>query len=276
MYKMERMLEKGFSWYQGADDWSRSVAFHAQRMRMADHYSDFIRGKIDMDTYLERSKILTYDPIDVVEAERLLNAGDLEGAQNYLGRTLARETMNRYGHANHPSGWNSVAGRLFGQFGTWPVQYKDYLLQGLSRGTGKDRAEFAMTHTALSGSFVLAGQAVGLNLAGWIGFPSLSYTGGPFTDLTIDMARSINGSDSEKRLARQNLIAQVPILGWMETGRPNSIFLPGSYLMGDIMQMVGNEESLFGSQEIASGAEGMGFNVIKAEEKTALEWFFEQ
>lgn len=276
MYRMERMLEAGFKWYQSADDLGRSIAFHAQRMRMADHYSDYVRGKLSIDEYLEKSKILTFDPIDVAEAERLIKAGNLEGAQDYLGRTLARETMNRYGHANHPSGWNSVAGRLFGQFGTWPVQYKDYLSQGLSRGTTKDKVEFAMTHGAVSGSFVLGGQAVGLNLMSWVGFPSLTYTGGPFTDLTIDVARSINGSDTEKALARHNLYAQIPILGWIETGRPNSIFLPGSYLLGDIMSAINNEESLFGSVELGSMAEGIGFNVIRSEEKTAFEWFMEQ
>lgn len=265
-YKMERMLEKGFEWYQHSDDWGRAIAFHAQRFRLLEHHGDFMKGKITLDQFLQRSKALTYDPLDVRIAEQAIERGDIDGAINHLGFILARETMNRYGHANHPSGWNSIYGRLLGQFGTWPIQYKDFLMQGLTRGTTKDRMEFAAIHLGVSGGMIAGGSAVGLNLQSWVGFPSLAYTGGPFADLTIDVAKSISGSDSEKAMARRNLYSQIPVLGWIETGRPNSIFVPGSYLLGDIVSGIQADTPLEGLMEAG------GFNVMRPEQKSALDW----
>lgn len=268
-YKLERLLEKGFDWYQSADDWGRAIAFHAQRFRLMDSYDAYRKGRINFDQMLERAKVLTYDPLDIQAAEKMLRAGDVTSASNYLGRSLSRETMNRYGHGNHPAGWNSIVGRLMGQFGTWPVQYKDYLMQGLTRGTTKDKAEFAMIHSAVSGAFIAGGAAVGLNLSSWIGFPSLNYTGGPFAGMAIDVVKSVSGSDLEKQLAQRNLIAQIPIYGWMATGNPRSIFMPGSYLLGDLSRAAEFRDT---HQQILQAT---GLRVMRPREKSGIEWLFD-
>ena len=269
-YKMERMLEKGFKWYQSADDMGRALAFHAQRFRIMDNYGRYMKkggGKgPHLERFLEDSKILTFDPVDVQIAERQILDGNIEGAINHLGFTLARETMNRYGHANHPAGWNSVFGRLFGQFGTWPIQYKDFLAQGLTRGTTKDRAEFAAIHFGTMAGTIAGGSAVGLNLESWVGFPSLAYTGGPFADMAVDLSRMISGSEAERALARRNVYSQIPILGWMETGRPNSIFMPGSYLLGDIVS------GMEADTPIEAFLEATGFSILRPEQKSAFDW----
>lgn len=268
-YKLERLVEKGFDWYQSADDWGRAIAFHAQRFRLMDAYDAYRKNQISFDQMLERGKVLMYDPLDIGTAERFLRAGDVQKASDHLGRALSRETMNRYGHGNHPAGWNSIAGRLLGQFGTWPVQYKDYLLQGITRGTIKDRAEFAMIHSAVSGAFIAGGAAAGLNLMSWIGFPSLNYTGGPFAGMAIDLVKSVSGSDLEKSLAHRNLIAQIPIYGWIATGNPRSIFLPGSYLLGDIARAAEFRET---HQQLLQAS---GIRVMKPNEKTGIEMLFD-
>lgn len=268
-YRLQLMLEKGFGWYQSADDMGRAVAFHAQRFRMQEHIGDLARGHISLDEFAKRAKVLTFDPLDQQIAFDLLLSGKYEEAKNHLGTVLARETIFRYGHANHPAGWNSVAGRLFGQFGTWPTQYKDYLLQGLTRGTAKDRMEFLAIHGAANAGILAAGSAVGLNLWSWLTFPSLMYTGGPMAEMTVDVIKAMSGSDTEKALARRNLEMQIPLWNLVKYGKPQSIFVPGSYLLGDLMEMFQQQDAL------SAAVTGAGFTVMRPDEKSALDRLFE-
>ena len=224
-----------------------------------------------MEQFLSAAKVNTFDPLDVQIARRMAENRDYEGMANHLGQVLSRESMTRYGYADHPVGWNSVTGRLFGQFGTWPVQYKDYLVQGFTRGSTKDKVEFGMIHAGISGGIITAGASIGVNLQNWTGLSF--YTGGPFADMSIDVMKSINGSDLEKRLARRNLYGNIPIFGWMETGNPRSIFLPGSYLIGDLV----NAKEAFERGEIFEGMmSGTGVRIMRPDEKSPLEFIYDR
>ena len=267
--KYLRIFDKGFEWYQSADDWGRAVAFHSQRLRYLKHSDDFMRQRITLEEFKDRAKINTYDPLDIQIVERFILDSEHEKAVNHLGQVLSRETMTRYGYADHPSGWHSVPGRLLGQFGTWPVQYKDYLVQGFTRGSTKDRVEFGMLHGAISGSIVGAGAAVGVNLESWTG--SMMYTGGPYADIMMDAVRAVNGSDAEKAIARHNLYAQVPVLGWMDTGNPRSLFLPGSYLVGDLGDAAKAMERGDVFEAVMSGS---GVRVMRPNERATLDMLF--
>lgn len=259
--RLQRLLEKGFSWYQKADDLGRSVAFHAQKSNIKAHMDDLFQGRIDYETFKNKSKINTFDPIDIQEFDRMWGAGQYEEAANMMGIRLARESIFRYGHANHPAGWGSIYGRLFGQFGTWPVQYKDYVLQGMTRGTTKDRLEFGAIHASINMGVVGAGLAVGMDLRSWVSFPSLNYTGGPFADLAISGIQAIGGSPQERELAIRNIMFQVPTLD-----DPSSIFVPGSYLLADLMRM-GDADNL-----AEAGFVGSGFKFLKP--KDDPDWSF--
>ena len=75
----------------------------------------------------------------------------------------------------------------------------------------------------------------------------------------------------EKRLARRNLYATIPVLGWMETGNPRSVFLPGSYLLGDL----DNARQALESGEIFDGLmSGLGVRVMRPDEKNPLDFIY--
>ena len=258
---LQRLVDRGFKWYKTPDDYGRAMAYFAQKSRVSKHMDDVMQGKIDYETFKQRAKIKTFDPMDEAMFDSYWAAGERDRAIDHVAASLARETHFRYGHANNPSGWNGVAGRLFGQFGTWPVQYKDFIVTGLTRGTTKDKAEFLMNIVGTNYGVVAAGAAVGLNLNNWINFSSLTYTGGPFAQMAVDLVKTQSGSDVEKRLARTNLIRQFPT--WDD---PRSLFVPGSYLLGDIM--AGLEEPSLGSGLVRA----TGIRFLRPEDKTAIDW----
>ena len=238
--RLQRLTEIGFRWYQKADDMGRGAAFHAQRVRTGRAIDNLMKGKYGNPRsaqaklkMLEDGKVLTFDPLDQAKFIELFDAGKFEAAKNSLGEMLARETIFRYGHANHPSGWGSVYGRLFGQFGTWPVQYKDFLLQGVTRGTAKDKFQFLATHGAINYGIIRAGVALGYDLESWVSYPSLQYTGGPWSDIAIDMVKMLGGSEMERKMAFKSLQFQfAPTLS-----DPRAIWLPTSYAVNDALKV---------------------------------------
>lgn len=256
--KLNKLVQKGFDWYRGPDDFGRAIAYHAQRHRMEGPINRLMKeSDYTWKQFLQDSKISTMERVDQQKIRQLIDDGQIEEAKKLAGATLSRETMVRYGHSNHPAGWGSIYGRLFGQFGTWPVQYKDFLLQGMRRGTTKDKMEFAAWQLGTNAGIIAAGDAVGLDLFSWAAFPSLNYTGGPFAGMTLDMLNAVRGSESERALAINNLKYTLPTLD-----NPQSVFIPLSYAASDLMRLrEGPEHTL----------EAFGFKLERPGEKSAVE-----
>jgi hypothetical protein len=257
---MQNLVDRGFRWYKTADDFGRAMAYYAQKHRIAKYKDAVMTGKISWDDFLQKAKVKTFGDADVSEFTRLWREGQFEAAGDHLGAVLARETHFRYGDANRPAGWGGVAGRLFGQFGTWPVQYKDFVMQGLSRGSTKDKIEFATWVATTNMGIVAAGAAVGLDLSGWVNFSSLNYTGGPYANMAVSAVKAWGGTDQEKALARRTLSYAFPSLE-----HPQSIFVPGSYLLGDITSAF--EQRTFGEAVIRGG----GFRFLEGQETGFVE-----
>lgn len=255
-YKMRLMMERGFRFYQWPDDAMRAIAYFAQKMRMRDNLQEYVERK-DWNRFARKSKLLMFEEEDIAMVKAAFEKGEYEEGMAIAGRQLARETIFRYGHANHPAGWGSVYGRLFGQFGTWPVQYKDYILQGMSRGTAKDKAEFAAIHLGLNAAVVGLGYGLGWDTRSWATTPSLTYAGGPYAQIMVDFAMLMGGSEVERNLAWQSIKYAFPTFE-----DPSSLFIPGSYFFGDISDAL----------ETGHWTEGLGFRVLDRKETSMLKW----
>ena len=266
-FKLDEAFNWGFSVYRKADDWGRTVAFHAGRKRVTDAIAKY-RKHGDIEKLIVDAKVRTFD--ETVEARfRSLITTDYDGAANYIGKQIADKAHMLYGHANHPAGWGSVPGRLFGQFGTFPVQYLNYMMEGLTRGDWKDRLEFGATHSALNMAVVAGGaMAFGVDLQSWATFPSLRYSGGPYAELTLSVAQAWSGSDAEKSLAMRNLYMMMPTLS-----SPESIFVPGSYFVADLAEATG---AMMEGDPFEGLGLGTGLRFLKPGEETwaekAISW----
>ncbi|MCP4902605.1 MAG: hypothetical protein GY906_37045 [bacterium] len=227
----------GFNLYQTGDNVARVVAFHTMRRRVSRHIGDLQQGKITRPEFERKTSLLTFSDVDRDNFFQLLNTTGPQQATDYIATQFSHETLFRYGHANHPAGWGSVPGRLFGQFGTWPVQYKDWMIQGLTRGSGRDRARFAFWNFAVGGATAGVAAEQGVDMRPWIAWSSQPlYTGGPYFDITIDVARVISGSPQERRLAWLGLSNQfAPIRD------PSTIWIPGSYAVNDMYRFWSGE-----------------------------------
>jgi hypothetical protein len=233
-YNVRELFDIGFSAYRNGDDFGRVIAFEAGRFRVNKHmatWSTSARTNADMAILKENAKVLTFDETVEAAFERMVLDGNEGAAADLIGKSLADKVHFLYGDANHPSGWGSVYGRLFGQFGTFPVQYLNHVTESMTRGTLKDKIEFAGVHTALNlGIITVGAELFDADLTSWAFAPSLTYTGGPYAELGLSLLAAYGGSDAEQSLARRNLQMMLP---WWN--RP-SIFVPGSYFLNDLVR----------------------------------------
>jgi hypothetical protein len=252
-FNVRELFDMGFSAYRKPDDIGRVISFEAGRFRVnkaLSVYQKSAKGEAALEALKRQGKVKTFDEVIEAEFESLIRQDRFDDAANYMGKQLADKVHFLYGNANHPSGWGGVPGKLLGQFGTFPVQYLNHVVESLSRGTVKDRVEFLAVHSAINLGIVSAGAALfDADLESWAFAPSIHYTGGPYAELLLSLNGAWSGSDAEQALARRNLQMMLP---WWN--RP-SIFVPGSYFIADIVRSA--QKDSFG--EVVAQAAGVRF-----------------
>lgn len=252
-FHFKELINKGFSVYRYPDDFGRTIAFETGRYRVNKYIGEFVRNRDrNFDKALEilkqKAKVKTFDPAIETEFDRIIRSdvpGNYDAAADFIGKSLADKVFFLYHGANHPTGWSSVSGKLLGQFGTFPVQYAQYVVDGLAHGSAKDRMEFAAGTALINASVIIAGEELfGANLESWAFLPSLQYTGGPGAELFMSAWQAMGGSPAERALAARNIEMMMPSFRapWDPEWHP-SIYLPGSYFLDDLMD-AGRRDSL--------------------------------
>jgi hypothetical protein len=256
----KEVFEVGFTAYRKPDDIGRVISLFAGKHRVnkaLTKYREFA-GPDDLvqrphritrrpvekpaiEWLKEDAKVKTFDETIEAQFETLIRDNRWQEAEDLIGMKLADKVHFLYGAANHPPGWGSVPGKLFGQFGTFPVQYLSHVTESLTRGTAKDRMEFVAYHGAINLGIIAAGaELFDADLGSWAFYPSLTYTGGPYADLALNGISALAGSDAERGLAWRNIKLQFP------TWNNPSIFIPGHHFFTDIVRGAQEDDILKG------------------------------
>lgn len=229
----DKLFDLGFTAYRSGDDWGRAVAFYAGRYRVGkalEKYMASARDRAALEAFKTEAKVKTFHELVEQRFEQLVLGSHWEQAKDLIGKELADKVHFLYGNANHPVGWGGPVGKLFGQFGTFPVQYLQMMLEGVSRGTMKDRIEFLGTQTLINAGLVYGGAEVfDADLQSWGTFGGLTYAGGPYAEIATNLFAAWSGNDAQRSLALRSLRMTFPSLD-----NPASPFLPGSYFASDI------------------------------------------
>lgn len=141
--------------------------------------------------------------------EEALRVRQREGNERFL-RTVARwgtdEDAFIYGASVQPAWMQHPAGRFMGMFGTWPLWLKSHYGRVMKNMTPGQQASYAMRTAATTGSLVITGYSMGVNMTNWIAPLSLfGYGGGPGTEWAIDAQRLITAPMDQKADAARNL-----------------------------------------------------------------------
>jgi GNAT superfamily N-acetyltransferase len=190
--KLMRMNEVGMTLYESADQFTRSVTYHAAKMRAEDAIVRFVKDvegaspkavEAAKRRLITDSRMFLHSP-DVVD-DFLRRAGQNPNlAAQFAGKQASDVTNFLYGRGMQARWMRSVGGRLFGQFGTWPMWYLDYLNRMATRigqnGYAGEAMRLLARHALVNAAIVGAGKEVlDVDLSRWASYGSLFYSGGP-------------------------------------------------------------------------------------------------
>jgi hypothetical protein len=175
------VAEIGGKAFNKADEILRAVAFHSQRLRAEEAYNAY-KGTARNKTFEEAAGLTAMGETVTQEYFKVLAKDGNEKAAEWLGVRAANDTQWMYQTGAGPIMFSRGAMKLFGQYGTWPAWYINWAKRGLTVGTKKDRALFAMRGAAVSGAWVATGYATGVSTERWHGPTAIFYSGGPLFD----------------------------------------------------------------------------------------------
>lgn len=105
-----------------------------------------------------------------------------------------------------PGIYNYSLGRLFGQFGTWPMNYVEYARRFAASEDKQASAKALTLLTLAHGAILAAGQSIGIDSGRWVfTSPGSDWQGGPLFQAAQNIPRSMDFETSEGDTARREL-----------------------------------------------------------------------
>jgi hypothetical protein len=220
-----KMLETGMSAYKSADDVTRVWAYLTQHKVSTRLAKDLEAGKITVDGFIDQAQIDMLGPIVERNVRSYLTQGRYDEAVHYTATYFKDFTQFQYERGNTPRILQSTLGRLFGQYGTWPLSYLD-TLKNLVAGPGSKKnryttmAKWAAIHTA---TFTTMSSVFGVDFTRWSYLSPMGYKGGPFLELadqaTSVLKATVSGEDDaaakiEAARLKSGAVKQLTPLPW--------------------------------------------------------------
>jgi endonuclease YncB( thermonuclease family) len=196
--KVADLMNKGVAMYQKADDFNKVASYYAQYYHAEKAAQSYLKdgnwGKFLVDSKLEFRDIRIKNPqtgemMDGPLMQRVkgsLAAGQPKTAAHMMALDFAKESQFMYSRGNVPYAMQSTAGRLLGQYGTWPAWYVEWFgnnmmfRRGSTESNIKNMARWAGVNATL---FYGMSEVFGVDFARWTFFAPLSYQGGPLAQV---------------------------------------------------------------------------------------------
>jgi hypothetical protein len=201
--------------FRTADTWNRMVSFMSGRLTVLKHKDKLLKNN-DLDSFLLHSGLAGDSLVVQKQVVNALRAGDIEHAANFYGKFLADDTQFVYSRINSPLAFQGATGRLFGQFGIWPISYAEYIARNavpysklgtLSPGiAGSHGRRFVARWFSMLAAIGALGTATGIDTSSFNFANPLSFEGGPYFQALKNAPEALLGQDEFRRdLARRNL-----------------------------------------------------------------------
>lgn len=258
-----------------AIDKASDIAFKATLLptvydkMVAGHYVTTYNDAIDALTKLSRKEITAaqadkamfikhYD-VAVARQFKLLATQNIKDAAHYLGRQAVEDLVGTYGNGNTPYMWGSKFGRLFGQYGNFPMWIRGTMQRMMSRGTVADRAMVAAKIVAWHYAMKGISQQTGIDFQKMDPLHPLAWAGGPSATIIMDALNAVHSKGYEQTSALRRLSRLLPVDA---SGNLHpSIFLPGSYAVDGIIQAADDVNQ---GNDFQAAMQALGFRKYQA------------
>lgn len=210
----EHNIENFAKWTLGAIQFShnsnRLAAFWGHSEQVADALEAFGKNQ-DLGQFNRKSGLWFLDKPLREQFNHEMQTMDATPsvAQDFAHRAAAKlveaSQWNLRRGAN-PGLYNYSLGRLFGQYGTWPLNYIEYARR-FAAAEDRGASMHAMTRLVLShGAILAAGQAAGIDSGRWVFTqPAADWQGGPMFQMLLNAPKTLDFNTSEGEDARKEI-----------------------------------------------------------------------
>jgi hypothetical protein len=242
---LEKVSHVGGWFMKNSDDWNRAVAFVACEKRFDHALRRYKAGAFDLETFIMDKSGLWNLPDDLLKTcWEHIAVGNLEAAKEVFGAQLVKETQVDYKRGLMPIWARGTAGKVFGHFATYPVNFVANIRNGFARArTFKQKAAFVGRWVGMGATLASAAAYLGLRTEDYLPGP-VTFAGGPFyktfNDLLAAFSTGPNAEEAQRRLAGFKTKDGKPYLD-VNTFIGSSMFsnvIPGSLLYRSITKGV--------------------------------------
>jgi len=192
-------VEKLSFMYSKLDLWERMLSYRAGEIRgqeaLAKFNSRTTMNQAEKEALFEHeSRLSMLHPSQRAYVMEHLKRGNGARAVREYARLLVHHSIFDYSRANQPYWAGNIWGRLFGQYGRWPLNMIENMTILSTQGSRLQRMEAGALYAAAATTVYGLGQLFGVKTAEWIPFiHSVGYTGGPALSLAQDAHEVLSG-----------------------------------------------------------------------------------
>lgn len=222
---MENIANKALSFIQWSHNSNRIAAFWGHEAMAQDALESFLNHgdskQLAKDSGMWFMNKAMRDQF-AREAQYLTHDSDLTDISRRIAKEMVELTQWNFRRGANPGIYEYQLGRLFGQYGTWPLNYIEYARRFAS-ATDKSEAMKALTRLVLThGAILSVGQNMGIDLHSWVFTQPMAYGGGPALDILTSIPQSMNfetqrGAEARSEIRRAFFPGVIPGGEAMET-----------------------------------------------------------
>lgn len=205
--KVEKIVQAALSVQRWAHNSNRLVAFWGHQAKIEDALQNFARTQ-DKAAFTKASDAWFMRPgmrDKYLKELSLLTPDSYDDFSKRMAKDLVELTQWSYRPGARPGIYDYQLGRLFGQYGTWPLNYIEYARRFLG-GVDKVAATQALTRLVLAhGAILSAGQAVGVDTSHWTFTQPMAYGGGPLFQAVANIPNTMDFQTTRGTDARREI-----------------------------------------------------------------------
>lgn len=253
---IKRLQNAGMKPFRWADRVNNRVTtFLMGEAAIVEEAPALLSGKRSWEEFMFRTGLKGSSKVDQDRIHALLmgvERPNITQAAREFGKELVADTQFIYNSVNAPMAFRGTAGRMFGQFGTWPLSFAEFMHQNVAGAgdaawTQKFLGNYAIGKGALTG----VGLATGVDTSSWNFANPLTFQGGPWFQTMRDLTvLGTSQNEFERRQARGLVNRMFGVTGTPYT----TVFNPLGSVTADMMQALAAESPT------EAALLGMGFN----------------
>jgi len=212
-YGLGALVKMGMKPYMVADYVNRAVVYFGMSRRIENAFKLLESKKITMKKFSQLSGMTLFGKGEYNYFASLWNRGKgFEAFKDAIASKAVDRTQYLYNLFDQPQAFRGIVGRMFGQYGVWPLSFMNLIGERLGSDTMTiaQKVGFLARMTAVTGAVTYGLASVGLDPKQFYPWNMLLFSGGPYYSMTNDLIQAASGDRDALRAATTGLKMLIP------------------------------------------------------------------